>query len=307
MALFPYLDANRQFYLPVGEGHQLYVEESGNPQGRPVVVLHGGPGGGCSPALRRFFDPQKFRIILFDQRGSGQSRPLGSIDNNTLSHLLLDLEKIRQALHIERWMVFGGSWGATLALAYLAAFPQYITAMVLRGIFLCRERDLDWLYTSKGAARLFPEAWQALEQQAPPGSGHLLERYYQGLQGDDAHRYARAWCNWESTLALMPTQPPGAGSDGELCMARQETHYFLAGGFIERPLLEVCAGSQVPVEIVHGRRDFVCPPEQALALHQVLPNSELNWVDRGGHSSMDPGVAQALVNAVTRLDRRAKQ
>ena len=279
------------------------MEESGNPQGIPVVVLHGGPGGGCSPAMRRFFDPQKFRIILFDQRGSGQSRPLASIEHNILSHLLADLEKIRQTLDIQRWMVFGGSWGATLALAYLAAFPQYITAMVLRGIFLCRERDLDWLYTSKGAARLFPEAWHALEQQAPPGTGSLLERYYQGLQGAEAHRYARAWCNWESTLALMPTQSQGLGSDDELCMARQETHYFRADGFIERPLLDACAGSQVPVEIVHGRRDFVCPPEQALALHQVLPNSVLNWVEGGGHSSMDPGIAEALLMSVERLLR----
>ncbi|MGB2336134.1 MAG: prolyl aminopeptidase [Alcanivorax sp.] len=307
MALFPFLEPYRQCYLPVGQGHQLYVEESGNPQGIPVVVLHGGPGGGCSPALRRFFDPQRFRIILFDQRGAGQSRPLASIEDNTLSHLLADLEQIRQALHVERWMVFGGSWGATLALAYLAAFPQHITGMVLRGIFLCRHQDLDWLYTEAGATRMFPQAWQALQQQAPPGNGSLLERYYQGLQGEHARRYARAWCNWESTLAQMPTQPSGPGSDDELCMARQETHYFLAEGFVEQPLLEACAGSAVPVEIVHGSRDFVCPPEQALALHQVLPNSVLNWVEGGGHSSMDPGVARALVKAVMRLDRRGEQ
>lgn len=271
------------------------------------MVLHGGPGGGCSPALRRFFDPQQFRIILFDQRGSGQSRPLASITDNTLDHLLADLEQIREALQIERWMVFGGSWGATLALAYMATFPQRITGMVLRGIFLCRRRDRDWLYTDDGAARLFPEAWQALQQQAPVGSGSLLERYYQGLQGEDARRYARAWCNWESTLALMPGQPPGPGSDDELCMARQETHYFRAEGFLDRPLLEACGGSQVPVEIVHGRRDFVCPPEQALALHQVLPNSVLTWVDCGGHSSMDPGVAEALVAGVVRMAGRIAQ
>lgn len=216
------------------------------------------------------FDPRRFRIILFDQRGSGQSRPFASIRDNTTAHLIADLESLREALGVQQWRVFGGSWGATLALAYLAAHPQRVAGMVLRGVFLCRQQDRDWLYTSGGAARLFPEAWQVLQQQAPPGEGNLLQRYHQGLQGDRARYHARSWCNWESTLALTSVLPPGDASDDELCMAMQETHYFLNDGFLATPLLAACAGMTLPVEIVHGSRDFVCPADQALALHQVL-------------------------------------
>ena len=302
--LFPLPDSYRQSLVSVGQGHQLYVEESGNPDGVPVVVLHGGPGGGCSPFMRRFFDPRRFRIILFDQRGSGQSRPFASIRDNTTAHLIADLESLREALGVQQWRVFGGSWGVTLALAYLAAHPQRVVGMVLRGVFLCRQQDRDWLYTSGGAARLFPEAWQVLQQQAPPGEGNLLQRYHQGLQGDRARYHARSWCNWESTLALTSVLPPGDASDDELCMAMQETHYFLNDGFLATPLLAACAGMTLPVEIVHGSRDFVCPADQALALHQVLPGSRLHWVEGGSHSSSDPAIANALVAAVKRLEKR---
>lgn len=303
--MFPSLDCRRYFYLPVGQGHRLYVEESGNPDGLPVVVLHGGPGGACSPFMRRFFDPRRFRIILFDQRGAGQSRPLASTDHNTTAHLVKDLESIRVALDVDRWMVFGGSWGVTLALAYLAAWPERILGMVLRGVFLCRQQDRDWLYAGEGAARLFPDAWQTLVEQAPPGPGGVLQRYYQGLQGSEARRYARHWCNWEAVLALMAPAPDGIPvSDDELCMARQETHYFMNGGFLDLPLLEACVGVTVPVEIVHGSRDFVCPADQAASLHQALPGSTLTWVEEGGHSSSDPAIAQALVQAVERLEKR---
>ena len=294
----------RQSLVPVGQGHQLYVEESGNPNGVPVIVLHGGPGGGCSPFMGRFFDPRRFRIILFDQRGSGQSRPFASTSHNTTSHLIADLESLREALGVERWRVFGGSWGVTLALAYLAAHPQRVVGMVLRGVFLCRQQDRDWLYTSEGAARLFPEEWAALQKQAPPGEGSLLQRYHQGLKGDRARYHARSWCNWESTLALTSVLPSGEASDDELCMAMHETHYFLHDGFLTAPLLEACAGMTLPVEMVHGTRDFVCPADQALALHQVLPGSRLHWVEGGSHSSSDPAISNALMDAVNRLEKR---
>lgn len=297
-------DCYRQSLVSVGQGHQLYVEESGNPDGVPVVVLHGGPGGGCSPFMRRFFDPRRFRIILFDQRGSGQSRPFASIQDNTTAHLVADLECLRETLGVDRWRVFGGSWGVTLALAYLAAHPQRVAGMVLRGVFLCRQQDRDWLYTAEGAARLFPEAWQVLQERAPAGEGNMLQRYHQGLLGERARYHARSWCNWESTLALTSVLPPGEAGDDELCMAMQETHYFLHDGFLSAPLLEACAGLTLPVEIVHGTRDFVCPADQALALHQVLPNSRLHWVEKGGHSSSDPAIANALVEAVKRLEER---
>lgn len=297
-------DSYRQSLVSVGQGHQLYVEESGNPDGIPVVVLHGGPGGGCSPFMRRFFDPERFRIILFDQRGSGQSRPFASTRDNTTAHLVADLECLREVLGVERWRVFGGSWGVTLTLAYLAAYPQRVAGMVLRGVFLCRQQDRDWLYTAEGAARLFPEAWAAFQELAPPGEGDLLQRYHQGLLGDRARHHARNWCNWESSLALTSVLPPGEASDDELCMAMQETHYFLHDGFLPTPLLEACAGMPLPVEIVHGTRDFVCPADQAHALHQVLPGSRLHWVEGGRHSSSDPAIANALVEAVMRLEKR---
>tara|TARA_R100000687_G_scaffold82993_1_gene84089 strand:- start:2378 stop:2989 length:612 start_codon:yes stop_codon:yes gene_type:complete len=200
--------------------------------------------------------------------------------------------------------VFGGSWGVTLALAYLAAHPQRVVGMVLRGVFLCRQQDRDWLYTSEGAARLFPEEWAALQKQAPPGEGSLLQRYHQGLKGDRARYHARSWCNWESTLALTSVLPSGEASDDELCMAMQETHYFLHDGFLTAPLLEACAGMTLPVEMVHGTRDFVCPADQALALHQVLPGSRLHWVEGGSHSSSDPAISNALMDAVNRLEKR---
>ena len=299
--MFPALDCHRQWYLPVGDGHQLYVEESGNPQGVPVVVLHGGPGGSCSPYMRRFFDPQRFRIILFDQRGAGQSLPLASIENNTSQHLIADLETLRRYLNIDRWWLFGGSWGSTLALMYGASHPDAVLGMILRGIFLCRDTDLDWLYTPRGAARLFPQAWDTLVASAPQGSGNILMRYGIGLEGEQARSYARQWCNWESLLAGIAPLPSGPGSDDELCVARQEVHYFLQGGFLPAPLLTLCAGMTWPVEIVHGTHDFVCPAEQAWLLHQVLPNSRLHWVEGGSHAATDPKIAQALVSAVASI------
>lgn len=304
MALFPYLDCRHQFYLPVGDDHQLYVEESGNPKGMPVVVLHGGPGGGSSPMQRRFFDPEQFRIILLDQRGAGQSRPLASTQNNSTSHLVADLEKVRDYLNIDQWMLFGGSWGVTLALAYAVSHPARVLGMVLRGVFLCRQRDMDWLYTEHGAARLFPREWRSVNAAVADQAGTLLDRYATMLAGDRAREFARHWCNWEAVLAGMAPLPAGPGDDDELCMATQEVHYFLNQGFLDIPLLEACAGSVLPVEIVHGDRDFVCPLDQADALHQVLPNSVLTRVSGGSHSASHPAIANALVEAVKRLRER---
>ena len=304
MALFPFLDCRHHFYLPVGDGHHLYVEESGNPAGLPVVVLHGGPGGGSSPMQRRFFDPQQFRIILLDQRGAGQSRPLASTQQNTIGHLVADLETVREYLGIDRWMLFGGSWGVTLALAYAVAHAERVLGMVLRGVFLCRQQDMDWLYTAQGAARLFPREWQAVNAPVRDREGSLIDRYAAALVGEQARKFARFWCNWEAVLAGMSPLPEGRGGDDELCMAIQEVHYFQHGGFLDSPLLDACAGSVLPVEIVHGDRDFVCPLDQADALHQVLPNSVLKRVSGGAHSASHPAIANALIDAVKRLHRR---
>lgn len=304
MALFPFIDCHHAFYLPVGDGHQLYVEESGNPDGVPVVVLHGGPGGGSSPVQRRFFDPREFRIILLDQRGAGQSRPLAETRNNTTMHLVADLEAVRAYLGIDRWLLFGGSWGVTLGLAYAVAHPSRVLGMVLRGVFLCRQQDMDWLYTASGAARLFPREWKAVNAPVAAFPGNLLERYAEGLAGPQAREFARHWCNWEAVLAGMSPLPAGPGGDDELCMATQEVHYFRHQGFLEQPLLDACAGIVLPVEIIHGDRDFVCPMDQAETLHEILPNSVLTKVAGGAHSASHPAIADALVEAVKRIQKR---
>ena len=256
---------------------------------------------------RRFFDPQQFRIILLDQRGAGQSRPLASTRENTTANLVADLEAVRKHLGIERWLLFGGSWGVTLALAYAVAHPSRVQGMVLRGVFLCRQQDMDWLYTDQGAARLFPRQWSTLNEAVKGLTGSLLERYAAMLAGEQAREFARHWCNWEAVLADILPLPSGPGGDDELCMATQEVHYFLQGGFLQQPLLEACAGGEWPVEIVHGDRDFVCPLDQAEALHAVLPNSVLTTVPGGAHSASHPGIANALVEAVKRLKQRVTE
>ncbi|MDF1822720.1 MAG: prolyl aminopeptidase [Alcanivoracaceae bacterium] len=311
MPLYPEIAPYHQFQLPVGQGHTLYVEESGNRHGFPVVVLHGGPGGGCSGHLRRFFDPAFWRIILFDQRGAGRSTPAACVEHNSTDHLVADIEAIRAKLGVDRWLVFGGSWGATLGLRYSQNYPDHVAGAVLRGIFLCRDADLAWLYAPGGASRLRPEAWQAFmaplsasEQRQP-----LLAYHARLHDGNNARSMgdARAWAGWEAACAtLLPSASVrSAFAERALALARIETHYFINGGFLGQPLLRgMSRMAAVPGIIVHGRYDLVCPADQAVALHQAWPGSELCMVSSAGHSLAEPGIEAALLRAVATMQAR---
>ncbi|MDF1779741.1 MAG: prolyl aminopeptidase [Alcanivoracaceae bacterium] len=315
MSLYPEIEPFDQFQLQVDEIHSLYVERCGNPNGEPVLVLHGGPGGGCSPALRRFFDPEKWHIILFDQRGAGRSRPYAGLLNNALLPLLDDIEKIRQRLSLERWSLFGGSWGSTLALHYGLAHPERVAAMVLRGIFLARPQDLDWLYRAGGASAMKPDAWDAFlaplseDQQHDP-----LTAYYRVLADDDhvdLTRYAQAWSAWEATCAtLLPNDAVRAGfSHAALAIARIETHFFAGAGMADAaPILPRMAKlADTPSWLIHGRYDLVCMPEQAMALHKQWPSSTLRWVEAAGHSAMEPDICAALASATEEMYVKVKE
>lgn len=312
MSLYPEIQPFDQFVLPVDSGHHLYVEQCGNPHGVPVVVLHGGPGGGCSPVQRRFFDPSYWRIILFDQRGAGRSVPYASLENNTLAHLLDDMETLRRHLGIMHWALFGGSWGSTLALHYGLAHPGRVLGMVLRGIFLARAEDLAWLYGPEGAARMKPDAWDdfvaplALTQRDDP-----LPAYHQVLAQDDhpgLQAHARAWARWEAACAtLLPDIAVMRGFDEvAVSLARIETHYFAGAGMADvQPILPRMAVLEgVPAWLIHGRYDLVCMPEQAWALHRSWPGSVLDWVEDGGHSLMEPGVTDAVFAAVLAMQQQ---
>ena len=312
MSLYPALAPFDQFELRVDATHTLHVERCGNPDGEPVVVLHGGPGGGCNPDQRRYFDPQHWHIILFDQRGAGRSRPYASLENNTLAHLLADMEMLRERLALPRWALFGGSWGSTLALHYALAFAPRVSAMVLRGIFLARQQDLDWLYTHSGAAAMKPDAWQQFVAPLAPGLRHQpLPAYYQRLRDDSnaqLQQDARAWAAWEAACAtLLPSEQVSGGFDrAALALARIETHFFAGPGMHgAEPILErMAAIADVPAWLVHGRYDLVCKPEQAWDLHQAWPGSRLRWVEGAGHSAAEAGIRDALVTAVAEMAAR---
>ncbi|HZA52335.1 MAG TPA: prolyl aminopeptidase [Myxococcaceae bacterium] len=310
---YPPIEPYRTDSLPVSPLHTLYYEESGSPQGKPVLFIHGGPGGGTEPRHRRFFDPTAWRIVLFDQRGCGKSRPHASLDENTTPHLVEDIEKLRRHLGIERWTLFGGSWGSTLALAYAEAHPERVTEMVLRGIFLLRKWEIDWFY-QEGANRLFPEAWEDYLAPIPPEErGDLLHAYYRRLTGPDPfvrQRAARAWSVWEGrTSTLLPDPELIARTSGEefsLAFARIECHYFVHGAFFEREnqlLEDVHRIRHLPAVIVQGRYDVVCPAQSAFELHRAWPSSRLIIVPDAGHSANEPGITSALVDATDRFRR----
>lgn len=305
MKLYPQIAPFSQRHLPVGDGHRLYVEESGNPEGIPVVVLHGGPGGSTSPRMRRYFDPRIWHIILFDQRGAGRSEPAACLEANTTAHLLDDMEAIRGALGIERWLVFGGSWGATLALLYAQRWPERTTGLVLRGTFLFRRRDLDWIFRG-GASRFFPDAWQRFIEPIPLSErADPVAAYHRRLCLEDAPEsdaLAGRWSGWEAACStLRPNAALRAGyQDNAVAMARIECHYSIHDGFIaENQILENMQRiSELPGRIVHGRYDMVCPLEQSMRIHEQWPRSELNIIADAGHSALEPGIERALVEAV---------
>lgn len=311
-AMFPEIQPNQTGFLAVGDGHEVYFEESGNPLGTPVIVVHGGPGGGTSPQMRRYFDPELYRIILLDQRGCGQSRPHAEINHNTTGHLISDMEQVREYLAIDRWVLFGGSWGVTLALAYGAAHPNRVLAMVLRGVFLARPEDLAWLY-SGGMATMNPDGWQRFSEFAEGKAGQpLLKFYLNAMTGDDQlleARAAKAWMRYESAAATHLPNPKLEDDLKEhsdnLPMARISAHYMVNGCFIETPLLEqVSRFMDSPCIIVQGRYDLVTPPMQAQALANAWPGAELRWVQAAGHSSSDPNMMDALLHATTDILKR---
>ena len=311
--LYPPLRPYSTGRLGVSEVHELYYEQSGNPQGKPVVFLHGGPGGGTDPRMRRFFDPEVYRIVLFDQRGCGKSTPHASLHENTTWHLVDDIEALREHLGIAAWQVFGGSWGATLALAYAQKHPARVTELVLRGIFMLRRSELEWFYQdSEGAAALFPDLWEQYLAPIPLDERYdLIRAYYRRLTSTDAaerNAAARAWSVWEGATSFLHLNPSYVSkfeeSDYAAAFARIECHYFVNGGFFEvddQLLRDVPRIRHIPCVIVQGRYDVVCPMRSAWALHRAWPESKLVIVPDAGHSAFEPGMAKALRAACDRF------
>jgi proline iminopeptidase len=305
--LYPPIEPNRSGHLAVGDGHEIYWEECGNPGGKPVVFLHGGPGAGCDARARRFFDPARYRIFLFDQRGCGRSRPHASLEHNTTWDLVADIERLRVYFGIERWQAFGGSWGSTLALAYAEAHPERVTELVLRGIFMLRRAELDWFYQS-GASCLYPDRWEDYVAPIPVAErGDLMHAFHRRLTGSDraaALAAARAWAVWEGATSYLLTDDENVRKWGEdefaLAVARIECHYFVNGGFMrsESQLLDdVGRVRHVPATIVQGRHDVVCPMMTAWDLHRAWPEAGFVVVGDAGHSAFEPGIIDALVRA----------
>jgi proline iminopeptidase len=304
--LYPEIEPHRSQRIAVDTLHRLHVEECGNPDGLPVVFLHGGPGAGVSPYHRRFFDPARYRIVLFDQRGAGKSTPRGELRDNTTAHLVHDIEAIRTRLGIERWLVFGGSWGSTLALAYAQAHPTRTLGLVLRGIFLGRPDEVRWFSELDGGARwIFPERWSRYLGHIPPlEHAELVEAYWRRLESEDESvriAAALAWDDWEggsTTLLHDPTVAGSEGPDSALVHARTEAHYFRHACFLEpdQLLRDVERIRHIPATIVQGRYDIICPPRSAIDLAKAWPEAVLDIV-LAGHSAADPAIVDALVRA----------
>ena len=312
--LYPPIEPYETGFLEVGEGHSVYWEQSGNPRGKPALFVHGGPGGGGDVNARRFFDPSKYRIIVFDQRGSGRSRPHASLEANTTWHLVADMETLRRRLGVERWLVFGGSWGSTLALAYAQEHVDAVSELVLRGIFLLRRQELDWFYQS-GASMLFPEEWRQFVAPIPESErGDLLSAYHRRLTSENATSRltaARAWSVWEGATSSLKPNPDRArqfgADDFALALARIETHFFVNRGFFENEcvLLDgVRDLRSIPAVIVQGRYDVVCPIETAWELHQRWSEADFRVVADAGHSAYEPGITAELVAATDRYALR---
>lgn len=307
MSLFPDIEPRTTEWISVGDGHELYVEECGHPRGIPVVVLHGGPGAGAGPHMRRYFDPERWRIILFDQRGTGRSRARDSLAANTAAHLVADMEVIRRHFNIDRWLLWGGSWGATLALLYAQTHPEQSLGLALRGAFLGRQRDLDWLLRD-GASRVFPQAWADFTGPLPEAERREpVAAYHRRLieaPDEQVETWAWRWNAWEAACStLIPGEP---GSAVNLSMARIECHYFHNHNFMtENVLLDnLDRIRHLPAILLHGRYDMVCPLEQSRLLHEHWPASDLRVVEQAGHSAREPGIEAALVSAARDMEAR---
>ena len=305
--LYPDIEPYARHRLAVDEPHELYLEESGNPDGIPVLVVHGGPGGGCEDYHRRFFDAERFRIILMDQRGAGRSTPLTELEGNSTDTLVQDMETIRQFLGIDRWLLFGGSWGSALSLVYAEAYPERVLGLVLRGIFLCRPRDIQWFY-QEGASRVFPDYWQDFLAPIPEDERHdMVTAYYRRLTSAnelEQIQAAKAWSIWEGRCATLHPNPKVVEHFGHphvaIALARIECHYFMNNAFLEPDQIVRDAGrlADIPGVIVHGRYDMVCPLDNALALHQAWPEAELHIIRDAGHSASEPAIVDALLRGV---------
>jgi proline iminopeptidase len=309
--LYPDIEPYDSGMLAVDSRHTLYYEQCGNPKGKPVVLLHGGPGAGCSAKMRRFHDPRRYRIVLFDQRGSGRSTPHADLVDNTTWDLVADIERLRDVLGIDRWQVFGGSWGSTLALAYAQCHPQRVTELVLRGIFMLRRWELEWFY-QEGASRLFPEAWQQYVSVIPEAErGDMISAFHRRLTSDDASTQlaaARAWSVWEGATSFLQADPGFVSGHEDaafaLAFARIENHYFVNRGFFEvddQLLRDVARIADIPGAIVHGRYDVVCPIQNAWDLHRAWPRADLMVSPASGHSAFEAENVASLVLATDRF------
>ena len=306
--LFPDIAINQSWMLERDHPHRIYVEESGNPDGQPVLFIHGGPGAGTEPMYRRFFDPNHYRIILFDQRGCGKSTPHACIENNTTWHLVDDMEAIRQYLGISKWLLFGGSWGSTLALVYAQQHPQHVSGMILRGIFLCRPHEISWFY-QEGTSRIFPDYWKQFQAPVPVAERHDMVQAYRRLLSSDNDitrmAAARAWSQWEARCAHLEYNRElidhFSSNHAALAMATIENHYFCNDAFLaDAPILSNMDHLQdIPAVIVHGRYDMICPLENAMQLHDAWPLSELYIIPASGHAAFEPGITDALLKATS--------
>ena len=309
--MYPSIEPYKHGYLDSGDGHQIYWELCGNPQGKPVVFLHGGPGAGCSPHHRQLFNPERYNILLFDQRGCGRSKPTASLENNTTQHLIADMERLRkEILDTDKWLVFGGSWGSSLALAYAQTHPQQVTGLILRGIFTLRKKEINWFY-QEGASFVFPDKWENYLAPIPEDErDDLVSAYHRRLTGEDEEemlRCAYAWANWEgATISLLETDNKALSfgdKNAVLSFARIENHYFVNTGFMEEGQLIHNADrlANIPTVIIQGRYDMCTPSQTAWDLHKVMPHAELHLIPDAGHAFNEPGILSALLAATDKF------
>tara|TARA_B100001989_G_scaffold116783_1_gene82148 strand:+ start:1634 stop:2590 length:957 start_codon:yes stop_codon:yes gene_type:complete len=308
--LFPPVEPYETGFLKKGK-HEIYYEQCGNPKGKPAVFLHGGPGGGCGSLARRFFNPKKYRIILFDQRGCGRSKPHTCLEDNTTWHLIEDIESIRKRLNIKKWLVFGGSWGSTLAIAYAQKHPKNVCQLVLRGIFMLRQKELQWFY-QYGASEMYPEAWQGFLKEIPKNErGDIIEAYRKIFYGKDKDKKlsaAKAWSKWEASCSFINYNPDAVresiNAEFALAFALIENHYFINKGFLdyENQLLDnIDIIRDIPSIIIQGRYDVVCPPTTAYELHSRWPESELVIAPFSGHSAFEKEITHELIKATNKF------